>query len=89
MIQSRCGILCKQCDYKDQMNCKGCTNIIKPFWGESCPLKNCCESKNHNHCGECNEFPCDLLNQFSRDPQQGDGGKRIEQCKMWIEKRFN
>ncbi len=83
MIESRCGILCSECDYKEQMNCKGCINIENPFWGE-CPIKKCCVDKNHNFCGECESFPCELLNNFAYDKEQGDNGKRIENCKMWI-----
>lgn len=85
MIESRCGILCSECEYKQKMNCKGCTLIEKPFWAESCPLKTCCETKTHNHCGQCSEFPCNLVNQFAYDKEQGDDGKRIEQCKAWLQ----
>jgi hypothetical protein len=83
MIESRCGILCFECDYREKMNCGGCVNIDKPFWGDACPVKSCCEGRNLEHCGECDEFPCDLLNQFAYDKEQGDDGKRIEQCKKW------
>lgn len=83
MVESRCGILCSECSYREQMNCKGCVIIEKPFWGDSCPVKSCCESKQQNHCGECNDFPCELLNKFSYDKEQGDDGKRIEQCRCW------
>ncbi|MCI8784603.1 MAG: DUF3795 domain-containing protein [Dorea sp.] len=83
MIESRCGILCSECTYREQMNCEGCVHIQKPFWGDSCPVKSCCETKTKDHCGNCENFPCDLLNQFAYDEKQGDGGKRIEQCKNW------
>ena len=83
MVQSRCGLLCGECGCREQMNCKGCVNIAKPFWADACPVKACCENKGLAHCGECNEFPCALLNQFSYDKKQGDNGKRIEQCKIW------
>lgn len=83
MFESRCGILCSECSYREQMGCKGCVSIDKPFWGESCLLKSCCEDKSHGHCGECNDFPCDLLNQFAYDKEQGDDGKRIGQCRAW------
>ena len=59
-------------------------HIQKPFWGDSCPVKASCEEKNLEHCGQCKEFPCDLLHQFAYDKQQGDNGKRIEQCKHGI-----
>jgi len=89
MVESRCGILCGQCDYREQMNCKGCIQIEKPFWGESCPVKSCCESKATDHCGLCPDFPCALLQKFSFDKEQGDDGKRIEQCKQWYKDRGN
>jgi len=84
MIESRCGIICSECSYRDQLNCQGCTHIEKPFWGESCPVKDCCEDKMLDHCGGCNEFPCALLNEFSYDKEQSDNGKCIEQRKKWV-----
>lgn len=83
MLESRCGILCSRCRYKEQMGCRGCVQIDKPFWGDVCPVKDCCENRKHEHCGQCGEFPCTLLKQFAYDENQGDGGKRIEQCKCW------
>lgn len=89
MIQSRCGVLCDECKYKDSVNCKGCVHISKPFWGESCPLKSCCEEKSLEHCGLCDEFPCKVLEQFAYDKDQGDDGKRIIQCKQWAKEESN
>lgn len=83
MIESRCGILCSECEYIEKMNCAGCINIAKPFWGDNCPVKSCCEKKEKEHCGQCDCFPCDLLNQFAFDKEQGDDGKRIQQCEIW------
>lgn len=83
MCESRCGILCSQCEYKEKVGCTGCINIEKPFWGEVCRVKECCENKKYEQCGLCNDFPCDLLKSFSYDNEQGDNGKRIEQCKQW------
>ena len=84
MIQSRCGILCNECPYKEEVGCKGCLHITRPFWGDACPIKSCCEEQNLEHCGQCKDFPCDLLIQFAYDKEQGDNGKRIEQCKKWL-----
>ncbi len=87
MIESRCGIVCSECSYKEKMNCAGCVNIAKPFWAataeENCPVKSCCEGKDLDNCGFCADFPCEMLNQFSYDKEQGDDGKRIRQCKIW------
>lgn len=83
MIESRCGIKCSECEYKEQMNCPGCMEIKKPFWGDSCPLKSCSEERKLSNCGHCKEFPCEVLKQFAYDKEQGDEGARIEQCKSW------
>ncbi|WP_050637690.1 DUF3795 domain-containing protein [Candidatus Stoquefichus sp. SB1] len=83
MVESRCGILCSQCEYKESMGCLGCLNISQPFWGEQCVIKDSCESKGYQHCGECDTFPCASLKAFAYDEKQGDNGLRIEQCKKW------
>ena len=83
MIESRCGILCNECDYKKKMNCKGCLEMDNPFWGE-CNVKKCCENKKLEHCGLCDEFPCNEIVSMSYDGSEGDNGARIEQCKKWV-----
>ncbi len=83
MIESRCGILCSECEYREGVGCEGCTAIEKPFWGDACPLKTCCEAKGLEHCGCCGDFPCELLTAFAFDESQGDDGRRIEQCRAW------
>ena len=83
MVESRCGIVCAGCEYQESMGCKGCLNISKPFWGEFCPVKDCCEGKGFEHCGLCPDIPCQLLTDFAYDKEQGDEGKRIETCLAW------
>ena len=83
MIESRCGLLCSECSFRESMNCKGCIQMEKPFWADSCPLKSCCEAKGHRHCGECGDFVCAQLHTFAYDMEQSDNGARIEQCKSW------
>ena len=91
MIESRCGILCFSCDFREKCNCGGCIETNgHPFYGK-CAVAKCCQNKKHNHCGECTEFPCELLIKFSCDPEHGDTprGARIEQCKKWkAEKQY-
>lgn len=84
MIESRCGICCSGCGYKESVGCTGCVTMEKPFWGD-CPVKVCCESKSLEHCGECADFPCETLHAFAYDKEHGDNGLRIEQCKNWKE----
>lgn len=83
MTDTRCGLSCKDCTYREPCNCKGCiaTNG-NPFHGE-CPVAACCQKKGFTHCGECPDIPCELLSQYSCDPEHGDtpSGARIERCK--------
>lgn len=83
MCQSRCGLSCEDCAYKEPVACPGCIAMEKPFWGEKCPVKSCCEEKGALHCGQCVQFPCALLEAFAYDAEQGDDGARIETCRRW------
>ena len=68
-----CGIYCGACEYLNE-RCRGCGHEKgKPFWTSQvkldvCPLYDCCVNRKHlEHCGLCNELPCDTFNQF-HDP---------------------
>src|SRR5688572_16507943 len=82
MIESRCGLLCSQCSFRESAGCPGCINTAKLFWGE-CRVKQCCEGRDFSHCGQCGEAPCETLTEFAFDKEHGDNGARIEQCKKW------
>lgn len=87
-IETRCGLLCSKCSFKESHNCKGCIETNgHPFHGE-CPVAICCQENGYIHCGECPDIPCELLKQYSCDPEHGDHpvGARIEQCKKWAKK---
>lgn len=85
MIDSRCGLHCTGCEYKETNDCKGCIETNgNPFHGE-CPVAACCQEKGLIHCGQCPDIPCELLTQYSCDPVHGDSpqGARIDQCRLW------
>lgn len=82
MVQSRCGLKCDACDWRERTGCRGCTNVKELFWG-ACPVKNCCEGRGHAHCGQCDAFPCEQLKAFAWDKEHGDEGRRIETCRQW------
>lgn len=89
MVDSRCGLHCTGCNYKELCNCGGCIETFgNPFHGE-CSVADCCQSKGLTYCGECPEMPCKLLIKYSCDPEQGDDpvGARIEQCKEWAKEK--
>ncbi|MDE5777945.1 MAG: hypothetical protein K2I10_05490 [Lachnospiraceae bacterium] len=41
-------------------------------------------NKNISFCRECRDFPCQLLTNYSHDPEHGDPppGARIENCRL-------
>ena len=85
MIDSRCGLHCTTCTYKEPCGCGGCIETNgHPFHG-ACPVAQCCQEKGFYHCGECPELPCELLWSYTCDPEQGDTphGARVEQCRIW------
>ena len=56
-VQSRCGLLCKWCAFKESHGCGGCVETNgHPFYGE-CPVAKCCQDKGYTHCGECENLP--------------------------------
>ena len=85
MIDSRCGLHCTGCNWKESHGCGGCIETNgNPFHGE-CPVAVCCQDKGFVHCGECPNIPCKLLTEYSYHEEHGDSGARIEQCKKWAE----
>lgn len=72
MNLSICGIDCDVCKYKDQNGCPGCrVHKGTPFWGK-CDLYICATEKNLSHCGECEDFPCEMLKEWasSENPER-------------------
>ena len=90
MIISRCGIVCEPqvCKEAFGVDCAGCPNISKPIWGDCCDIKDCCEGRGLEHCGQCSDFPCDILKEYAYDKEHGDSGKRIENCRMWAKQNW-
>ncbi len=86
MIESRCGLLCGSCSYREPCKCGGCVETNgHPFHGE-CPVAECSQAKGYEHCGLCPEMPCEQLYAYSYlDKEHGDNppGARIEQLKKW------
>ena len=85
MADSRCGLRCTGCGYKQAHHCGGCIETQgRPFHG-ACPVAQCCQNRGFSHCGQCPELPCALLWNYSCDPVHGDdpAGSRIVQCRSW------
>ena len=88
-VQSRCGLLCSRCEYKESHDCGGCIETNgHPFHGE-CPVAVCCQNKGYTHCGECDIIPCEQLRAYSYDDDEhGDKppGARVEVCRAWAKR---
>lgn len=87
-ITTYCGLDCTGCEFVESQGCKGCIATKgRPFHvsegQEPCAVAKCAIEHGVTFCGECGEFPCQLLTDFSNDPDYGDNpkGARIENCK--------
>lgn len=89
MIDSRCGLNCTSCTWRESHGCGGCIETNgHPFHGE-CPIAICCQQKGYTHCGECDIIPCDKLYGYSYlDPEHGDKpqGARVARCRSFAAK---
>lgn len=92
MDDSRCGLHCAGCSWKESHGCCGCIETSgHPFHGE-CPIAICCQQKGHAHCGECDIIPCEKLYAYSYlDPEHGDKprGARVQVCRRWAAESGN
>jgi len=70
---SGCGTLCGDCEWfkgEREPHCPGCSEMEgKPFWG-SCGLYSCIKERDVEHCGLCDEFPCEKF-MDAYDPAKG------------------
>lgn len=87
MVESRCGVCCNKCEKKAQGLCKGCLHMENPMWG-ICKVKKCCEEKKHEFCGECKEFPCEMLSNMGKE-YGFDPSIKLEQCRKWLVEKNN
>lgn len=62
IVYAACGLICNDCPWykgEKEPQCPGCEKIEgKPFWG-TCETYKCAIEHGVDHCGLCNEFPCD------------------------------
>ena len=70
-----CGLDCGSCPWhqgKMPQICPGCEEVDgRPFCG-SCATYDCVKTKKIEHCGLCDEFPCeDFMSRF--DPNNPEG----------------
>lgn len=87
LLTTYCGLDCSNCEWREPCHCNGCAATKgMPFHAdkEPCPIAACAMGKNLPSCGMCEDFPCQLLSDYSNDPEHGDTppGARIEACRL-------
>lgn len=83
MIESYCSLMCQACEDKKSGNCEGCiVSAGRPFHG-SCEVAECAIQRKKRFCGECEDFPCEIITRYSNDQEHGDKGARIVRCQEW------
>ena len=83
-----CGAYCGVCEWKEKVGCKGCkASGGTMFWGE-CNKAQCCIEKNLEHCGECGDMPCQMLQELFDDPEHGDRGERHRNLQTWKQSNY-
>lgn len=87
MIEAKCGRLCVSCDFRNKCGCGVCIETDGQSFNDACSVADCCKNKDIVFCGECSEFPCDLLMRFLHEHELGDTPKcaRIEKIRELIQ----
>lgn len=49
----------------DDIKCDGCLADDRFMHCEQCEIRTCCQEKGYAGCHECNEFPCQYIDDFS------------------------
>lgn len=85
-ITTYCGLECTGCEWREPCRCGGCVatrGFAFHCKDEPCPVAQCAIGRDLTFCGDCHDFPCELLESYSCDPEHGDDprGARIEHCR--------
>ena len=51
----------------EQIMCDGCRGPLEHHWSPDCKMMKCAGERGHVYCFECDDFPCEKLEEFSRD----------------------
>lgn len=48
----------------DEVRCEGCLSDDLFLYCQVCAIRNCCEEKGIEGCHQCDEFPCQFIDEF-------------------------
>ena len=58
-----CGVDCAACADYTEKKCPGCRKSEWPD-GDPCPPVACCQKRGIEVCGQCADFPCEMMREF-------------------------
>ena len=61
-----CGVNCAVCPDFLEQKCPGCRKTKWPE-GDCCKPISCCKEKGIDYCGECEDFPCEMMKGFYKE----------------------
>jgi len=64
---SVCGINCEKCKSYNANECGKCRGPLEAHRSSNCVLMPCAREKGHRYCFECDDFPCQKLEDFASD----------------------
>ncbi|MHA2186182.1 MAG: DUF3795 domain-containing protein [Promethearchaeota archaeon] len=64
---SVCGLNCAKCNLYHTNECGKCRGPVEAHWSPDCIFLPCAREKGHQYCFECDEFPCQNLEDFAFD----------------------
>ena len=71
-----CGVDCSVCSDFVSEKCPGCRQSIWPE-GDACPPLSCCKEKAIRLCGECRQFPSEMMKEFYRESESHERAYRL------------
>ncbi len=51
----------------EKINCERCRGSLDLHWSPECKIMLCAQNRNKKYCFQCEDFPCEILNEFSSD----------------------
>lgn len=71
-----CGVNCSECMDLINYRCPGCR--FSPWTDDDiCPPVKCCREKSIDFCGECSEFPCEMMEEFYDESDSHRAAKKL------------
>lgn len=81
-----CGVSCAGCPDLARGKCPGCRQTRWPE-GDACRPVACCREKKLDVCGQCGDFPCEMMAEFYEE-SEGHREALKRMCRLRQEERI-